>query len=69
MVQEGNSSWHSEGTGGFPVGIRTAVTEIGNPVHVVPTVGITVAGDKFQPGRNRNSNCQMEHEYAVEYEI
>ncbi|XP_074249902.1 zinc finger protein 106 isoform X2 [Saimiri boliviensis] len=56
-----NSSWHSEGTGGFSSwhmnnnngNWKSSVRSTNNWNYSGP-------GDKFQPGRNRNSNCQME---------
>ncbi|KAK2500813.1 hypothetical protein MC885_021400, partial [Smutsia gigantea] len=56
-----NSSWHSEGTGGFsswPVNSSNGNWK--SSVRSTNSWNYSGPGDKFQPGRNRNSNCQME---------
>ncbi|XP_012504784.1 PREDICTED: zinc finger protein 106 [Propithecus coquereli] len=56
-----NSSWHSEGTGGFSSWHMN--NNNGNwksSVRSTNSWNYSGPGDKFQPGRNRNSNCQME---------
>ncbi|XP_053449593.1 zinc finger protein 106 isoform X2 [Nycticebus coucang] len=56
-----NSSWHSEGTGGFSSWHMN--NNNGNwksNVRSTNTWNYNGPGDRFQPGRNRNSNCQME---------
>ncbi|XP_036701016.1 zinc finger protein 106 isoform X1 [Balaenoptera musculus] len=56
-----NSSWHSEGTGGFSS--RHMNSSNGNwksSVRSTNSWNYSGPGDKFQPSRNRNSNCQME---------
>ncbi|XP_037358194.1 zinc finger protein 106 isoform X2 [Talpa occidentalis] len=56
-----NSSWHSEGTGGFSSWHMNSNN--GNwksSVRNTNSWNYSASGDKFQPGRNRNSNCQME---------
>ncbi|XP_006831796.1 PREDICTED: zinc finger protein 106 isoform X2 [Chrysochloris asiatica] len=56
-----NSSWHSEGTGGFSSWHMTSSN--GNwksSVRGTNSWNYNGPGDKFQPSRNRNSNCQME---------
>ncbi|EQB77515.1 zinc finger protein 106 isoform 1-like protein [Camelus ferus] len=56
-----NSSWHSEGTGGFSSWHMNSSN--GNWKSNVRSTNIwnySGPGDKFQPGRNRSSNCQME---------
>lgn len=61
MVQEGIPVGILKEQVAFPVGIRTAVTEIGNPVHVVPTVGITVAPEtNFNRAETEILTVQME---------
>lgn len=56
-----NSSWHSEGTGGFSSWHMNNIN--GNwksSVRGTNSWNYNGAGDKFQQGRNRNSNYQME---------
>ncbi|CAI9176756.1 unnamed protein product [Rangifer tarandus platyrhynchus] len=56
-----NSSWHSEGTGGFPSWHTNSSN--GNwksSARGTNSWNYSGPGDKFQPGRNRSSNCQME---------
>lgn len=56
-----NSSWHPEGTGGFPSWHMS--NSNGNwkaSARGSNSWNYSSPGDKFQPGRNRNANCQME---------
>nr|KAF6503586.1 zinc finger protein 106 [Molossus molossus] len=56
-----NSNWHSEGTGGFSSWHKNSSN--GNwksSIHSANSWNYNSPGDKFQPGRNRNSNLQME---------
>lgn len=56
-----NSSWHSEGTGGFSSWHMTSSNgDWKSSVRGTNSWNYSSPGDKFQPGRNRNSNCQME---------
>lgn len=56
-----NSSWHSEGTGGFSSWhVNSSNGNWKSSVRSTNSWNYTGPGDKFQPGRNRNSNCQME---------
>nr|KAF6488531.1 zinc finger protein 106 [Rousettus aegyptiacus] len=56
-----NSSWHSEGTGGFPSWhMNSSNGNWKSSVRCTNSWNYSSSGDKFQPGRNRNSNCQME---------
>ncbi|KAM5240803.1 zinc finger protein 106 isoform 1-T1 [Hipposideros larvatus] len=56
-----NSSWHSEGTGGFSSWHMTSSNgDWKSSVRSTNSWNYSSPGDKFQPGRNRNSNCQME---------
>ncbi|XP_019297993.1 zinc finger protein 106 isoform X5 [Panthera pardus] len=56
-----NSSWHSEGTGGFSSWhMNSSNGNWKSSVRSTNSWNYSGPGDKFQPGRNRNSNCQME---------
>lgn len=56
-----NSSWHSEGTGGFSSWhVNSSNGNWKSSVRSTNSWNYTGPGDKFKPGRNRNSNCQME---------
>ncbi|XP_008583458.1 PREDICTED: zinc finger protein 106 isoform X1 [Galeopterus variegatus] len=56
-----NSSWHSEGTGGFSSWhMNNSNGNWKSSVRSTNSWNYSGPGDKFQPGRNRNSNCQME---------
>ncbi|XP_010596676.2 zinc finger protein 106 isoform X2 [Loxodonta africana] len=56
-----NSSWHSEGTGGFSSWhMNSSNGNWKSSVRGTNSWNYNGPGDKFQPGRNRNSNCQME---------
>lgn len=56
-----NSSWHSEGTGGFSSWhVNNSNGNWKSSVRSTNSWNYSGPGDKFQPGRNRNSNCQME---------
>ncbi|XP_036154680.1 zinc finger protein 106 isoform X1 [Myotis myotis] len=56
-----NSSWHSEGTGGFSSWhVNSSNGNWKSNVRNTNSWNYSSPGDKFQPGRNRNSNCQME---------
>ncbi|XP_035888038.1 zinc finger protein 106 isoform X6 [Phyllostomus discolor] len=56
-----NSSWHSEGTGGFSSWhMNSSNGNWKSSVRGTNSWNYSNPGDKFQPGRNRNSNCQME---------
>lgn len=56
-----NSSWHSEGTGGFSSWhVNSSNGNWKSNVRSTNSWNYSSPGDKFQPGRNRNSNCQME---------
>ncbi|KAG8505301.1 Zinc finger protein 106, partial [Galemys pyrenaicus] len=56
-----NSSWHSEGTGGFSSWhMNSSNGNWKSSVRSTNSWNYSGSGDKFQPGRNRNSNCQME---------
>ncbi|XP_043410079.1 zinc finger protein 106 isoform X4 [Prionailurus bengalensis] len=56
-----NSSWHSEGTGGFSSWhLNSSNGNWKSSVRSTNSWNYSGPGDKFQPGRNRNSNCQME---------
>ncbi|XP_045627443.1 zinc finger protein 106 isoform X2 [Ursus americanus] len=56
-----NSSWHSEGTGGFSSWhMNSSNGNWKSSVRSTNSWSYSGPGDKFQPGRNRNSNCQME---------
>nr|XP_035117837.2 zinc finger protein 106 isoform X4 [Callithrix jacchus] len=56
-----NSSWHSEGTGGFSSWhMNNSNGNWKSSVRSTNNWNYSGPGDKFQPGRNRNSNCQME---------
>ncbi|XP_058397327.1 zinc finger protein 106 isoform X1 [Diceros bicornis minor] len=55
-----NSSWHSEGTGGFSSWhVNSSNGNWKSSVRSTNGWNYSGPGDKFQPGRNRNSNCQM----------
>ncbi|XP_054421512.1 zinc finger protein 106 isoform X1 [Pteronotus mesoamericanus] len=56
-----SSSWHSEGTGGFSSWhMNNSNGNWKSSVRSTNSWNYSSPGDKFQPGRNRNSNCQME---------
>ncbi|XP_036300820.1 zinc finger protein 106 isoform X1 [Pipistrellus kuhlii] len=56
-----NSGWHSEGTGGFSSWhVNSSNGNWKSNVRSSNSWNYSSPGDKFQPGRNRNSNCQME---------
>lgn len=56
-----NSSWHSEGTGGFPSWhMNNSNGNWKSSVRSTNSWNYNGPGDKFQQGRNRNSNYQME---------
>ncbi|XP_012297606.2 zinc finger protein 106 isoform X2 [Aotus nancymaae] len=56
-----NSNWHSEGTGGFSSWhMNNSNGNWKSSVRSTNNWNYSGPGDKFQPGRNRNSNCQME---------
>ncbi|XP_008057542.1 zinc finger protein 106 isoform X2 [Carlito syrichta] len=56
-----NPSWHSEGTGGFSSWhMNNSNGNWKSSVRSTNSWNYSGPGDKFQPGRNRNSNCQME---------
>ncbi|XP_032153728.1 zinc finger protein 106 isoform X3 [Sapajus apella] len=56
-----NSSWHSEGTGGFSSWhMNNSNGNWKSSVRSTNNWNYSGPGDKFQPGRNRNSKCQME---------
>ncbi|XP_058149993.1 zinc finger protein 106 [Dasypus novemcinctus] len=56
-----NSSWHSEGTGGFSSWhMNSSNGNWKSSVRSTNSWNYNGPGDKFQQGRNRNSNCQME---------
>ncbi|XP_032031914.1 zinc finger protein 106 isoform X2 [Hylobates moloch] len=56
-----NSSWLSEGTGGFSSWhMNNSNGNWKSSVRSTNNWNYSGSGDKFQPGRNRNSNCQME---------
>lgn len=56
-----NSSWHSEGTGGFSSWhMNNSNGNWKSNVRNMNSWNYNGPGDKFQPGRNRNSNYQME---------
>ncbi|XP_029806804.1 zinc finger protein 106 isoform X2 [Suricata suricatta] len=56
-----NSGWHSEGTGGFSSWhMNSSNGNWKSSVRSTNSWNYSGPGDKFQPGRNRNSNCQME---------
>ncbi|XP_013367915.1 PREDICTED: zinc finger protein 106 isoform X3 [Chinchilla lanigera] len=56
-----NSSWHSEGTGGFSSWhMNNSNGNWKSNVRNINSWNYNGPGDKFQPGRNRNSNYQME---------
>ncbi|XP_024088262.2 zinc finger protein 106 isoform X1 [Pongo abelii] len=56
-----NSSWLSEGTGGFSSWhMNNSNGNWKSSVRSTNNWNYSGPGDKFQPGRNRNSNCQME---------
>ncbi|XP_025739660.1 zinc finger protein 106 isoform X4 [Callorhinus ursinus] len=56
-----NSSWHSEGTGGFSSWhMNSSNGNWKSSVRSTNSWNYSGPGDKFQPGRNRNSNCQMD---------
>ncbi|KAM8781406.1 zinc finger protein 106 isoform 2-T4 [Rhynchonycteris naso] len=56
-----NSSWHSEGTGGFSSWhMKSSNGNWKSSVRGTNSWNYSSPGDKFQPGRNRNSNCQTE---------
>lgn len=56
-----NSSWHSEGTGGFPSWhMNNSNGNWKSNVRGTNSWNYNGPGDKFQQGRNRNSNYQME---------
>ncbi|KAG3261694.1 hypothetical protein H1C71_016655 [Ictidomys tridecemlineatus] len=56
-----NSSWHSEGTGGFSSWhMNNSNGNWKSNVRSTNSWNYNGPGDKFQPGRNRNSNYQME---------
>ncbi|XP_042844989.1 zinc finger protein 106 isoform X4 [Panthera tigris] len=56
-----NSTWHSEGTGGFSSWhMNSSNGNWKSSVRSTNSWNYSGPGDKFQPGRNRNSNCQME---------
>ncbi|XP_004609654.2 zinc finger protein 106 [Sorex araneus] len=56
-----NSSWHSEGTGGFSSWhMSNSNGNWKSSARGTNSWNYSGPGDKFQPGRNRNSNCQME---------
>ncbi|XP_012583995.1 PREDICTED: zinc finger protein 106 [Condylura cristata] len=56
-----NSSWHSEGTGGFSSWhMNSGNGNWKSSARSTNSWNYSASGDKFQPGRNRNSNCQME---------
>lgn len=56
-----NSSWHSEGTGGSSSWhINSSNGNWKSSVRSTNNWNYNGPGDKFQPGRNRNSNCQKE---------
>ncbi|XP_005364368.1 zinc finger protein 106 isoform X4 [Microtus ochrogaster] len=56
-----NSSWHSEGTGGFSSWhMNNSNGNWKSSVRGTNSWNYNGTGDKFQQGRNRNSNYQME---------
>ncbi|ELW48120.1 Zinc finger protein 106 like protein, partial [Tupaia chinensis] len=56
-----NSSWHSEGTGGFSSWhMKNNNGNWKSNGRGTNSWNYSGPGDKFQPGRNRNSNCQKE---------
>ncbi|KAL1787131.1 zinc finger protein 106 [Sigmodon hispidus] len=56
-----NSSWHSEGTGGFSNWhMNNSNGNWKSSVRGTNSWNYNGSGDKFQQGRNRNSNYQME---------
>lgn len=56
-----NSSWHSEGTGGFSSWhMNNSNGNWKSNVRGTNSWNYNGPGDKFQPGRNRSSNYQME---------
>lgn len=56
-----NSSWHSEGTGGFPSWhMNNSNGNWKSSVRSTNSWNYNGPGDKFQQGRNRNPNYQME---------
>uniref|UniRef100_A0A7N5JCK2 Zinc finger protein 106 n=1 Tax=Ailuropoda melanoleuca TaxID=9646 RepID=A0A7N5JCK2_AILME len=56
-----NSSWHSEGTGGFSSWhMNSSNGNWKSSVRSTNSWSYSGPGDKFQPGRNRNSTCQLE---------
>lgn len=56
-----NSSWHSEATGGFSSWhVNSSNGNWKSSARSTNSWNYSGPGDKFQPGRNRNSNCQME---------
>lgn len=56
-----NSSWHSEGTGGFSSWhMNSSNGNWKSNGRSANSWNYSGPGDKFQPSRNRNSNCQME---------
>ncbi|XP_077935608.1 zinc finger protein 106 isoform X3 [Halichoerus grypus] len=56
-----NSSWHSEGTGAFSSWhMNSSNGNWKSSVRSTNSWNYSGPGDKFQPGRNRNSNCQMD---------
>uniref|UniRef100_A0A8C6R1L5 Zinc finger protein 106 n=1 Tax=Nannospalax galili TaxID=1026970 RepID=A0A8C6R1L5_NANGA len=56
-----NSSWHSEGTGGFSSWhMNNSNGNWKSNVRGTNSWNYSGSGDKFQPGRNRNSNYQVE---------
>ncbi|XP_023566949.1 zinc finger protein 106 isoform X2 [Octodon degus] len=56
-----NSSWHSEGTGGFSSWhMNNSNGNWKSNARNINSWNYSGPGDKFQPGRNRNSNYQME---------
>ncbi|XP_037690126.1 zinc finger protein 106 isoform X2 [Choloepus didactylus] len=56
-----NSSWHSEGTGGFSSWhVNSSNGNWKSSVRCTNSWNYNGPGDKFQQGRNRNSNYQMD---------
>uniref|UniRef100_A0A5F8GZM5 Zinc finger protein 106 n=1 Tax=Monodelphis domestica TaxID=13616 RepID=A0A5F8GZM5_MONDO len=54
-----NSSWHSEGTDGF-WHMNNSSGNWQSKARGTNSWNYSVPGDIFQPGRNRNSNCQID---------
>uniref|UniRef100_A0A8C4LZB6 Zinc finger protein 106 n=1 Tax=Equus asinus asinus TaxID=83772 RepID=A0A8C4LZB6_EQUAS len=64
-----NSSWHSEGTGGFSSWhVNSSNGNWKSSVRSTNSWNYTGPGDKFQPGRNRNSNFGTVATYRGPYE-